>query len=520
MGMAPQNGQHPLEISTHLTPREVALVLFRHRRIIVGSFAAISAAALAFVLLRTPVYSAQLKILVNRERVDPIVGADQSTTQQVIAAVSDEDVNSELQLLTSQDLLKQVVTSCNLHNRKSWWGAARARIHNALGLKSARDEKMAIAEAVISLRRKTVAQVLPKSTMIEVTYASPDPELSAQVLNTLAELYQQKHLAVRRPQGAFDFFHDEAEHYFKGLVASEVSLAQFGQEHHISSVQTEKEAVLRKITDLELTVHDTEASIEVAQRHLQTVEMQLAATPARVTTEMHKSSGKSSDQLRDTLLNLEIKRVELLDQFQPDYPPLQELEKQIAQARAAVAASEEASLTEETTDRDSTYDWLRSELIKAKLELVDLQARRAATSRILIAYRAKAPQLDQMDMAQQDLLRNAKLTEANYLLYARKREEARISDALDRQHIVNVAIAEKAAPPLMPSGLPSSLVLAIGCSLGMLVGVGLAFAREQWDTSFRTPQEVEAFLKIPVVTSVPRHGAGNGIKLGVNSIPN
>src|SRR2546427_4639833 len=46
-------------------------------------------------------------------------------------------------------------------------------------------------------------------------------------------------------------------------------------------------------------------------------------------------------------------------------------------------------------------------------------------------------------------IRNVKAAEDNYLLYLRKQEEARISDALDRRQIVNVSIAQAATVPEM-----------------------------------------------------------------------
>ena len=41
-------------------------------------------------------------------------------------------------------------------------------------------------------------------------------------------------------------------------------------------------------------------------------------------------------------------------------------------------------------------------------------------------------------MVQQNLMQDAKTQEQNYLLYERKREEARISNALDQGGILNV----------------------------------------------------------------------------------
>ena len=89
-------------------------------------------------------------------------------------------------------------------------------------------------------------------------------------------------------------------------------------------------------------------------------------------------------------------------------------------------------------------------------------------------------------MDQQDLMRTTKAEEDNYLLYLHKREEARISDALDERRILNVAIVE---PPVAPALPAHSVVLyflfAVG--LAMAFSVGIAFTTEYFDPTIRTP---------------------------------
>jgi uncharacterized protein involved in exopolysaccharide biosynthesis len=190
--------------------------------------------------------------------------------------------------------------------------------------------------------------------------------------------------------------------------------------------------------------------------------------------------------------------------FKPDYPQVQEVEKQITETRAAIAAAEKAPLVEETTDRDLTHEWLRSELAKAKSELAAFQARAVATAQTVASYREKARRLTHMEITQQDLVRDTKLAEQNYLVYFGKKEEARISDALDHLRIMNVSIAEAAIAPLLPSGPPKLQILLLGGILASLASLGLAFAMDYWDPSLRTPDEVEAILNIPVAAAMPK----------------
>jgi uncharacterized protein involved in exopolysaccharide biosynthesis len=208
--------------------------------------------------------------------------------------------------------------------------------------------------------------------------------------------------------------------------------------------------------------------------------------------------------LKSTLLTLELKRTDLLTKFQPDYRLVKEVEKQIADTRADLTKAEQSPLHEETTDQNPTYSWIYSELAKASADLSGLKAREAATERIVQQYEAKARDLEQRGIGQQDLLREAKTAEQNYLLYQQKREQARITDALDRTQILNVGVAEEPVAPVIPRHSPMLFGL-LGTLLGLTVSVALVFTIDYFDQSFRTPREVETVLNLPVLAAVPRN---------------
>jgi hypothetical protein len=117
---------------------------------------------------------------------------------------------------------------------------------------------------------------------------------------------------------------------------------------------------------------------------------------------------------------------------------------------------------------------------------------------------AQARKLDEQGILQGDLMRTQKADEANYLLYTKKREEARISDALDRTRILNVSIAQAPVIPSLPTRSPW-IFGVVACLLASAVSLGVVFALDYADQSFRTPTEVMSELRIPVLAAVPSH---------------
>jgi uncharacterized protein involved in exopolysaccharide biosynthesis len=347
-----------------------------------------------------------------------------------------------------------------------------------------------------------------KSTLIEVKYSSSDPHQAYRVLQALDEAYLQKNLAVHHPPGEFEFFDQEAESYKKNLADAENQLKTFSEQEGGVSPQLARDITLQKLSEFSANLQQTYAEIATTETRMETLEKQAGITPQRMTTQSHVSDDAQVLQgLKSTLMNLELKRTELLTKYQPDYPLVKEMDKELAETRASIASEESKPLREETTDRNPTYAWITDELAKDKADEAGLKARATAMQAIIAKYQATSHDLEQKGILQQDLLRKVKTEEENFLLYQHKREEARMTDALDRTRILNVAIAEQPVVPALPSN-SRALVMLIGSLLAIIVSLGLAFTLEYTNPSFRTPTEVFSELSIPVLAAVPHDFTG------------
>jgi len=469
------------------TARDVAAVIFRQKKMLLVSFVVILLGiVLSGVLM--PKYQAQMKILVRRERVDPVITSQPNTLQLNREEVTEAELNSEVELLNSSDLLHKAVVATALQDQETG------------------SEEVRTAKAVRQLAKQLHIEPLRKTNVIAVTYESSDPAMASKVLNTLAGLYTEKHLEVHRPSGEFRFFDQQAEQYRKGLQRAEQRLTDFTRQHGTVSAQMERDITLQKLSEFEVSYRQTQAAVAETEQRIRALEQQQNSLPGRLTTQVRTSDNPQLlQQMKSTLLNLELKRTELLTKFDPSYRLVQELDKQIADTRAAIAAEEKAPVREQTTDQNPTSLWVNAELAKARTDLSALKAKAAATSAILNLYRQTARELQESALVQQDLLRAAKTAEENYLLYQRKQEEARINDALDQRGILNVAIAEQPAVPALP--VRSTLLYGLlSVFLAGTASLGMAFTSDFLDPSFRTPTEVNAYLGSPVLASIPKRG--------------
>jgi uncharacterized protein involved in exopolysaccharide biosynthesis len=492
--------------SDFFSSRDLIAIGFRHQRTIAIVFCAILLGAVLAALVQPAEYQATTKFLIEHQREDPVVTPNQDPGV-VRLDVPEEELNSEVELLQDGDVLQQVVLATGLNHRRT--------LLSYLGIQGT--EQKRIAKAIENLRKDLQIGLVHKSNLISVTYTSHDPQLAVRVLQALDEAYLQKNLAVHHPAGEFEFFEQQAESYKKNLADAEGQLKSFSQQEGGVSPQLARDITLQKLSEFSATLQQTHADIAATQQRIDALEKQSGTTPERLTTQLRAVDDAQVLQgLKTTLMTLELKRTELLTKYQPTYPLVREVDKQIADTRASIATEEGKPVRDETTDRNPTYAWINAELAKARADESGLQARAAAIQATIAQYQGKAHDLDQKGILQQDLLRKVKTEEENYMLYQHKREEARMTEALNRTRILNVAIAEAPRLPVVPSSSPWT-VLLLGVLLAISVSVGTAFTLEYTDSSFRTPSEVSSELNVPVLAAVPLKAVstnGNGHKNG------
>ena len=484
---------------------------FRYKRTAVLCFLGILTGAILAAVLQPAQYTSGMEFLVGGARVDEVVSTEASVTP-VVKPVSEEELNSEVELLRSPDVLRQVVIACGLDQHKTL-------LDRVFG--SPRPDRL-IARETDRLSKDLQVQVVKKSNLVDVSYTSRDPQTSAQVLKVLADAYLQKHVTVHSPPGQLQFFAQETERYKKNLTDAESELKKFSQEEDGVAPQLGRDITLQKLSEFRSNLQQVRAEMSSTQERIKTLERQAGITPERLTTSTRQSDDAQVLQsLKTTLMNLQLKRTELLTKYQPSYPLVLEVDKQIKETEAAIASEDSKPIKESTTDRNPTYAWINQELAKAKAEYSGLQAQAASTEAVVTKYEEKAHNLAQAGLVEQDLQRTMKTDEENYLLYLHKQEQARMSEALDRTRILNVALAEQPTAPSLPSNSPFPTLLA-GILFAALLSVAAVAAQQYLDPSFRTAAEVSAALNIPVLAAVPQSansfhtngnsgGHGNGL---------
>ena len=476
------------------TMRDLLAAIFRHRRSALISFL-VTFVAIATYGFLAPSYQSEMRVLVRRGRVDPAITPTPSQGEFERLAVTEEEVNSEAELLQDDEILRTVVQNNNLTSEAQSWFWSLAGDND--------DQRL--AREVRKVSRHLTVEPLHKAALISVSYEASKPEQAARLLRSLASVYLERHHQVHRPSGEFSFFDQQVLQSRQNLEAAELQIMEFMRDQGVISAPEERDITLQKMGEVDGENRQTQVAIAENRERIRTLQSKLASLPARSTTLIRNSDNPQlMQQMKGRLLELELKRTELVAEFDPTYRLVQEVDQEISQAMAAIAAEEQAPIRDQTSDRDPNHEWATSELLKAEVEQQTLAAHAEASSAVLDYYRRQARELGNRAIEQDRLMHDLRSAEEKYLLYVNKREEARIGDALDQGGILNVAIAEQPTVPALPklSGLSFAL---IGLTVAGAVSMGQALVADRLSPSFRTPDEIVALLGLPVLASLPRN---------------
>jgi uncharacterized protein involved in exopolysaccharide biosynthesis len=294
------NGYRSFSISA----KDVVAIGFRRKRIIVLCFTAISMGAVLLGVFSPSSYQAHTKLLVKRERVDPVITPGQDAPVVMHDDVTEEELNSEVELLESDDVLRQVVIATGLDAHPSLFGRS--------------DEATRIAKAIQRLRSSLQVEAMKKSNLISITYSSSDAQLCTAVLKKLNDTYIEKNTDVHRPHGQYKFFEQQAERYKAELNQAEQQLKQFATEPGGVSPQLARDNTLQKLSEFKASLDQARAEMAATEEKIRTLEKQEATLPGRITTQLREIDDAALlQQYKSTLLNLELKRTELLTKYQP-----------------------------------------------------------------------------------------------------------------------------------------------------------------------------------------------------------
>ncbi len=331
-------------------------------------------------------------------------------------------------------------------------------------------------QARLSMRR------LPETQMLMLAYVSPQPDVAARVANLYAEEYIKLHFETRQQTRikARELLERELQDLEQRLQLSEKELVTYAQTHGIESPDRGASLVQEKLSTVASQLSQAEADVFAAQTRVD-------ATRRASTTEFPESLvSPVISGLVARLAQLEQDLAVLLTRFGENWPAVIQKRTEIQSARDQLAQEQAAALARARE--------------QAALELATAENRRKLLASALTEQRDLVSRLDAASI-QYNILRRE--VETSRKMYEGLLERLKQTSVTAGMEFGGFHIVEPARPARQLDSPKVVWNLSLGLLLGLALGVCVALARDYWDTSISTVEEIESLTVMPALGAVP-----------------
>jgi len=333
--------------------------------------------------------------------------------------------------------------------------------------------------------RVTLSQ---NSRIIEVHYRSADPQLAANVVNTLMQTYVEDNRKARfeSTMQASDWLQKQLVDLQMKVETSQEKLVRYQKEHEILGIDEKQNIITSKLDELNKVLTAAESERMDKEALYRMVE---SGDPDAIATTAGGDSGSGSQAasaLLATLLSkqadLKIQSADLNTQFGPSYPKLAQLNNQLKEVDSQIQSE------------------MRKVASKVRGQYTTALRREGMLRDALEKQKQEANKLNESAIEYNLLKRDSETYRALYEGILQKLKEASVSAGLKSN---NFRIVDGARPPTYPiePNIPRNLAFAL--MLGLASGVGLAFLLEGLDNTIRTTEQAQNISGLASLGMIP-----------------
>ena len=474
--------------------REYLRVLIKRKWLVVSCIVGIFLAVAIASLRQTPVYEAFGQIAVNKADSSLITFKDSGP---VIDYYDVSDLDTEVRIIQSDLLALQVIRQLNLDRRPEFGGHPESKQANLAPDPLQADSNRASA-VLGAFHGNLHATLIPNTRIIEIHYKSTNPQLAADIVNTLANTYVEQNFKTKfeSTMQASDWLSKQLVDLQMKVETSQEKLVRYQKEHEILGNDEKQNTTTEKLDEInrELTLAESDRiQKEAVYRQTQSSDPQVVAAAIIADSAGGPGGSHLLEGLRSQQAALQIQVAELSTQFGPSYPKVAQLNSQLKEVDHQLQL-----------EINKSVDHLRGQYLAA------LQ-RENLLRDSFEKQKQEANKLNESAIEYSLLKRDVESNRTLYEGLLEKLKEAGVTAGLRSNNFRILAAARPPTAPVEPN-IPRNLMFAL--VLGVISGVGLAFLLENMDNTVRTPEQAQALSALPSLGMIPmgKTSLGSGSK--------
>jgi uncharacterized protein involved in exopolysaccharide biosynthesis/Mrp family chromosome partitioning ATPase len=483
----PDAGQAPPRTVAGFSVFELTRLLWRQKAAIAMAALICACAAVAIGKSLTPKYSATAQLYVDPRELQ-LVDRELTPRSQDVSGLA-MVVESQARLITSNNVLLQVIQDTHLDKDPEFGGDAKGILASLLGLfgieiRSAGEAKLGQTAALDALNRHINVKKTDRTFIVDIDIWSQDPAKAALLANAVSNAYlaESKTSQAKAARRATNDLSGRLKELQERLRTAENALAVYKAQNNFVGTQD------TLISDQQLSASNQ----RLAAARALTLDAQAKYDQIEASRRAAADAGAIPEALQSpTIANLraqhaEVRKryAELMSELGPLHPSLRQMEKQVEDVRRTV---------NEEVDRFAQ---------SAKNDLTRARDYEASLNKALETQKRQSVQLSQASVRLRELERDVEASRDVYQSFLKRSRETQEQESLNTSsaRIIGEATVpqRRTFPPAM------SLLAMIGLTLGGLAAAAWIVAADRLSSDHSEPQPVGS--KAPAAPASPPSG--------------
>lgn len=319
--------------------------------------------------------------------------------------------------------------------------------------------------------------------IVYVKFEHTDPALTADVANAVATAYIRYNLdlKLRGTQDALGWLTEQIGQLKTRMQDSSTALQNYRTKSGIMGLQEQRQITAQKIMDFNKQYLESQAqrlTAEAKLNHLTQISKDRTSAESMFTV----VQSPLMERFKNEISELELQKSKLLKVYREKHPEIVKIDAQIQHMSQRVDGE------------------IKNMIRSLQTEYRVAKAREENLLSNVNHLKREGQDLNEKEMQYLTLQRDVESNQQLYETVLKRMKETGMAGGLETN---NVRIMEEAKVPGAPIRPRKTRTVTVAAIAGLLIGLGLAIAVEYFDTTVKSTDDVEKYLGLPVIATVP-----------------
>lgn len=448
-----------------------------------------------------PTYQSSTSILINEPNILPPTVQRGLESGRQMRRLSTADIRNILyNQIRSSEYIKCLIAKLNIPVPKGIKEAVAEQIKDLPDVSAAEFTDNLLVSSI----RKRIEVQMEGSNIIKISATSNSPTMARKMTQTLAEIFLEENLAQELAgiQGSISFTNEQLAVYQEKLYAAEDKLKIFRQQMIVTSVDEDTTSLSLNLNSILSAIEALDIELDEAQQEMTDLRYILYSKKVDVSTiqqqdiivKLKKELMRTNDRLAELISRHSWRNAKVMTLNRNAKNLLVSIEDETGKYVGRAFKVYPEAIQD---------DIARYLVLDINIEFI--QAKRSALEQSIGKIKSLLTRDPDIEITLERLQSEVSRYRELYHLFVQHSQYAAIDQSAKKIEAQSkYMIIQPAVLPMAPTNPNRRKMMFMGLILGLMIGLGTIMVIEFFDDSFKKVEDVENYLKLPVLATIPR----------------